>query len=168
VLALAESSGSLVAAARPGPVVIRLGNAAYPDDWRRPTLEDTPLPTGAGTIAAEFRIPSAGAYEAWLLGSVRPEVELTIDGEAAGTVRHELNNEGQYVRLGAAELDAGVHEAAVRFAGADLHPGSGGRAVPVGPLSFSRSDPADSRLVRVRAGDARRLCGRQWDWIEAG
>ena len=168
VLALAAGSGSLVAATRAEPVVTELDDVAYPDDWRRPTLEATPLPSGAGTLAAAARVPGAGEYEAWLLGSVRPQVELTIDGEPAGSVRHELNNEGQYVHLGSASLEPGVHEVEVRFGAADLHPGSGGRAVPVGPLTLSRAEAADSRLVRVRATAARELCGRQWDWIEAG
>ena len=81
-------------------------------------------------------------------------------------MRHELNNQGQFVRLGAARLEPGGHELAISFGGADLHPGSGGVAAPVGPLILAAGDASSERLVRVAAGDAQRLCGRPWDWIQ--
>ena len=62
-------------------------------------------------------------YEVWIGGSLRPRVELRVDGEPAGSVRHLLNNEGQYVRLGAAELGPGPHRVEVEISGDDLHPG---------------------------------------------
>jgi hypothetical protein len=88
-----------------------------------------------------------------------------VDGQARGSVRHVLNNLGQYVLLGHAALDPGRHRLELDFGGPDLHPGSGG-APSVGSLVLSRGEAVDAELVRVDPRDARRLCGRAWDWIE--
>jgi hypothetical protein len=152
VRSLAAGAGRLVGATRPRPVVVRL-----------PQAESAPV----GAIAADARVRRTGEYEIWLGGSVRPAAELRVDGEAAGSVRHELNNLGQYVRLGSARLRPGTHRIEVEIGDADLHPGSGGVAGRVGPLALTRKEAADTRLVRVPAAAADRLCGRPWDWIEA-
>ena len=149
-------------------MVVQLSDAAVPDGWRASGREATVVPDGAGSIVTHARVGRAGDYEAWLGGSVRPRVELLVNGERVGEVRHELNNQGQYVRLGEARLASGTHRVEMRFAGADLRPGSGGRGTPVGPLVLSTTEAADSRLVRMPATAAGRLCGREWDWIEAG
>jgi hypothetical protein len=84
------------------------------------------------------------------------------------TVRHHLNNSGLFVPLGTAELAAGAHQVSIRIDDADLHPGSGGRPSPLGPLILTNSGPTEAAVVSVapdRAED--RLCGRSWDWIEA-
>jgi hypothetical protein len=64
-------------------------------------------------------------------------------------------------------LGAGDHVFELDFGRADLHPGSGGAASSIGPLMLSAAESAETRMVRVDAGHARRLCGRAWDWIEA-
>jgi hypothetical protein len=166
VLALAERGERLLAAGRPRPLVVSLGTTDHPAAWEVPGLPETPAPAGAGSIVADVDVQREGDYEVWLGGSVRPSVDLLVDGREVGSVRHELNNQGQYVTLGSAALERGGHQVEVRFSGSDLHPGSGGQAVPVGPLVLSEADAADSRLVTVPAGDARELCGRPWDWIE--
>ena len=112
------------------------------------------------------RLGRAGVYEVWLRGSVRPAAAVLIDGEAAGEARHQLNNAGQYVSFGEVELGAGSHRVELHLGGADLHPGSGGAREATGPIVLTRSEAADSRLVRVRPEAAERLCGREWDWIE--
>ncbi len=165
VRALAQRGG-LVAAAGPRPVAVPLAGAEYPSSWAVAGSPKTPIPDGAGTLSARVSLSRSGDYEVWLGGSVRPEVELEVDGEPAGEVRHELNNQGQFVRLGAAQLEPGEHELAIRFGGADLHPGSGGVGGPIGPLILAAGDASSERLVRVAAGDAQRLCGRAWDWIQ--
>jgi hypothetical protein len=65
------------------------------------------------------------------------------------------------------ELSAGRHELELRFEAADLHPGSGGRVEPAGPLVLSRAEPGDARLLRLPADRAQELCGRRLDWVEA-
>ena len=94
-------------------------------------------------------------------------MRLEIDGEAAGEVRHQLNNLGQYVLLGESLARAPARTPwRSGSAVADLHPGSGGAAGAVGPLVLYPAGAADAELVEVAARDARRLCGRAWDWIE--
>ncbi len=166
--ALAGPEGTLLAATRPGVAVASLAEASYPASWATPETADRPVPTGAGDLVARLHVSDPGEYEVWLGGSVRPDVALAVDGRRAGEVRHQLNNEGLFVRLGEASLGPGVHEVTVRFGGADLHPGSGGSGYPIGPLVLSRSDASRTRVARVPASVApRRLCGRPWDWIEA-
>lgn len=116
-----------------------------------------------------LRVPRDGRYEAWLKGSVRGSVELLVDGEKIGEVRQQLNNDGDFLHMGEARLAKGTHEAELRFGGADLHPGSGGFPRPqTGPLLFSPvAAEAGGAIVSVGVDEARELCGRRWDWIEA-
>jgi hypothetical protein len=169
VVALARSAprGSLVAATRRAPTVVSLSSAAYPDGWRLPGLPAHPQPRDRGQLAVSVDVRRPDRYTVWLGGSVRPRVRLLVDGDAAGTARHVLNNSGQYVRLGTARLSAGEHEIELDLGGADLHPGSAGAVSSIGPLMLSAAAAADTRLVRVDGDQTRRLCGRAWDWIEA-
>jgi hypothetical protein len=82
-------------------------------------------------------------------------------------VRQDLNNYGEYVPLGAANLTAGAHTVSLTFHGSDLHPGSGGVAQPIGPLGLTDEDAAATRISYFPASRADQLCGRPWDWIEA-
>ncbi len=163
----AGQGGSLAAALRTSPIAVGLQDTNYPPSWLSPDLVGSLLPTGAGTISTVVDVPAPGDYEFWLGGSVLSGVELRVDGERAGSVRHEINNTGQYILLGDASLEPGAHSVQMRFQGADLHPGSGGKPFPIGPLIVSQSGAADSQIVRVPADDAGQLCGKPWDWIEA-
>ena len=118
-------------------------------------------------MRAPVEIPEPGRYEVWLEGSIRSEATLRVDGQRAGAVRHVLNNAEQYVRLGETGLGKGRHLLELDLGDADLHPGSGGGPAAIGPLVLSRGEAADARVVRVDPRQARRLCGRAWDWIEA-
>jgi hypothetical protein len=164
----AEPRGRLAAVGRAPVEAISLPRTRHPDAWeplRRPARM---LPTTPGTIEAEVNVTGRPAeYEVWLGGSVRPEVDLEVDAHPVGEARHQLNNDGVYVLLGRARLDRGRHALAIHFHGADLHPGSGGRPAPIGPVVVSSQDAADTRVSSFRPSQARRLCGRPWDWIEA-
>jgi hypothetical protein len=164
--ALAGQEGELVAAGRAEVIVASLAQADYPAGWSGTAAE--PIPDGPGTVTTTVDVPRAGEFEVWLRGSVRPRAELLVDGTPVGEVRHQLQNAGLYTLLGEARLDEGTHEVSVRFHGADLHPGSGGAARPIGPLVLSDSDASEAALATVPTALAeRRLCGREWDWIEA-
>lgn len=132
---------------------------------RRPNIV-VPL-SETGSMVARMRVPSPGRYEVWLGGSVRSEADLFVDGHAAGSIRHELNNSGEYVLLGRPRLRAGPHLLRIVVHGADLHPGSGGQPGPIGPLVLSSQDAAQTRVRYVPSGRAREICGRSWDWVEA-
>ncbi len=169
VLALARAagpSGRLAAVRRDPVVVVPVSVTRHPQAWSSPDYESALVPDSAGTLEAEVRLTQPGDYGIWLGGSVRPQVDVLVDGEPAGSVRHQLNNFGQYVRLGGASLGPGAHTIAVRFHGSDAHPGSGGGAEPIGPLSLSLEEAADTKLAYFDPTDARKLCGRRWDWIE--
>jgi hypothetical protein len=163
----AGPNGTLVAAERTPVVVAPLEDADYPVSWAVVGEGEQVIPPGAGDLTTMVSVSRAATYEVWLRGSVRPKVELLVDGAVAGTVRHLLNNAGLSVLVGEARLTPGEHEITVRFHGADLHPGSGGAARAIGPLVLSDADAADAGVTVVAAANAeKRLCGRSWDWIE--
>ncbi len=113
-------------------------------------------------------VPRTATYEAWLKGSARGAIALYVDGSKVGEVRQQLENDGGWLELGRTRLGAGHHRAALRFGGADLHPGSGGFPRPeTGPLLFTPAGEEAGRLVSVPIAESSRLCGRPWDWIEA-
>lgn len=115
-----------------------------------------------------LEVPRAGHYAAWLLGSVRGLDQLYVDGRKIGATRHQINNEGGYIYMGETQLSAGKHEAELSFGGADLHPGSGGFPRPqTGPLLFAPAGGEEGAIVSIPATEAQRLCGQDWDWIEA-
>lgn len=118
--------------------------------------------------SGSLRVPRAGVYEAWLMGSVRGAVDLYLDDQLVGSARHVLSNDGGFVPLGEVELSRATYRARLDFGGADLHPGSGGFPRPeAGPLLFAAVDERAGGLVAVPLEDAGRLCGRPWDWLEA-
>jgi len=167
-LAREAGPGGELAAVRRAPVrIARPRGTAHPSAWQWTGHPRSLLPVTAGALRASVRVAKPGTYELWLRGSVRPEVDLQVDGRPVDDIRHELNNEGEYVSLGRVRLDRGEHEVAVDFHPPDLHPGSGGEPSPVGPLVLSRQDVAATRISRYRVARARRLCGRRWDWVEA-
>ncbi len=165
--AIAARSGTeLIAARWPGPIQVPPHRAGYPDAWRVPGSPAHPQPLVPAAVEASVPIPRGGDYEVWLAGSVRPRVDLLVDGQAVGSVRHVLNNQGQYVRLGEHRLDRGKHRLVLDFHGTDLRPGSGGAPTSVGPLMLTRAEAGDANLVRYPPERWRQLCGRAWDWIE--
>jgi hypothetical protein len=166
-LAELAQGGTVSAASRSETVVVPMAAADYPTAWSNPGTPSVLSPSTPGDLNVSVDVPRKGLYEIWLGGSVQPRVELLIDGRPVGEVRHQLNNAGLYVRFGKAHLEPGAHRITVRFSDADLHPGSGGNPSSIGPLVLSDSDASDSTVVDVPATEAeRRLCGRQWDWIE--
>jgi hypothetical protein len=94
-------------------------------------------------------------------------VDVSVDGRRVTSMRQFLNNSGEYVPFGTVHLTAGTHTISMTFHGADLHPGSGGPAQPIGPLALTDQDAAAARVSYFPADQADRLCGRAWDWIEA-
>jgi hypothetical protein len=146
---------------------IPLQKTSHPRAWQWAGYPGSLLPVTPGTLEAEARVAHSGHYDIWLGGSVRPEVDLLVDGKRVGEVRHQLNNEGEYVLLGRPLLQPRGSSLAIRFHGVDLHPGSGGTPSPIGPLQLASGDAAKTRVVQIRSDQATKLCGRPWDWIEA-
>ncbi|HEX7256045.1 MAG TPA: hypothetical protein VF236_08980 [Gaiellaceae bacterium] len=98
----------------------------------RPTL----YPVSIGT-SVRVTVASSGRYEVWVGGSFRGRLTTIVDGREVGSARHRLNYDGQYVSLGTVALESGSHTVELRRAGSRLRPGTGGRALPIGPLALT-------------------------------
>jgi hypothetical protein len=157
---------TLAYAERPANVVVAASRTQHPGSWSNGTSE-TISPRSAGTASATVDLPAPSAWQIWLGGSVRGRMDVSIDGRPAGSVRHFLNNDGLYVELGSATLDAGRHTVELHYHGTDDHPGSGGRVSPIGPLILSPADPATEPVNLVPASRAGDLCGKRLDWVES-
>jgi hypothetical protein len=161
-----ENGGRLAVVFRPAATVLPLSGASRPSTWQADTRSGLLYPSRSGTLRANVSVPASGRYGVWLGGSFRRQLELSIDGRTVATRRHQLNHPGVYTPLGDIDLDAGRHAVSMRYSAANLRPGSGGVAFGLGPLVLSRY--TDALPVRyVQPADARSLCGRQLDWVEA-
>jgi hypothetical protein len=165
---------ALAAAAQPGDRLVAMPGAPT-IEVPLPEPEGTPgwavasgngqiVPTGDGTLVTHPDVAIPGRYEIWVGGSVRGELRLAVDGASIGTVRQFLNNHGQYMHLGNAELDSGRHTIELSYTESDLHPGSAAAPAPMGPLVLRSGGPY-GRLSSVTPAEASSLCNRQWDWI---
>jgi hypothetical protein len=160
------NGGRLAVVLRPPATVVDLSHASYPPTWKVDSGSAGAIdPSGAGTLEALVRVPSEGRYGVWLKGSFRRRLEISIDGRGVAIGHHELHA-GEYLPLGEVELGAGSHQVVFRYSAANLRPGSGDAPFPLGPLVLSRYT-ADVPVTYVKPSDARSLCGRTLDWIEA-
>jgi hypothetical protein len=166
-LAASAGPGDLLAAVSRGPVgALGLAGATYPSEWAEGASAGFPEPRDEGQLSGVVAWPGPpGPVDVWLGGSVRGGLTATINGAESATVRHELNNYGQYVFLGQANALAGPNQLTLDYSGPDLHPGSEGGGFPIGPAVLS---PAHESLAvsRFSPDDAGSLCGHRWDWIE--
>lgn len=163
----AGPGGTLAAVARDPVVVVPLTETRHPAAWNASQYQFALLPKTPGTLTAQVQIPQSGNYSIYLGGSVRPEVDLSVDGKEVNSTRQFLNNFGEYVPFGDVQLTAGAHTISLTFHGSDLHPGSGGPVDPIGPLALTDQDAAQTKISYLAASRADQLCGRPWDWIEA-
>ena len=111
-------------------------------------------------------VPLGGGYAIWMGGSIRNRLETAVDGEPLSDIRHHLDYAGQYTLLGMTELAAGEHVVTLVHSHGGLRPGSGVEESAPGPLVLSLGTP-DVPVTIVPVADARRLCGKRLDWIEA-
>jgi hypothetical protein len=148
---VAGEGGRLAAVVRPPVLVAEVGRST----GRKETVEAT------------VEVSRPGRYGIWLGGSFRDGLEARVDGRVIGDLRHRLDNEGGYSLLGETELASGTHAVTLRFSGPDLHPGSSGATFGIGPLVLSQTTAADAPLTFVAAAQARELCAKRLDWVEA-
>lgn len=167
VLSLAAKArrGDLLVAARPSRMVVldtaRVQRSpSWPAHPWMPGMVVTPTP---GSAAGRVRVGQGGRHEAWVAGSFGRGVEVLIDGQPVGAVEG-VNNIGQWLPVGEVVLDPGPHTLRLVRPGGNLEPGDGYQG-ELGPLVLQPVDN-DAALEQVRPRDARRLCGRVWDWIE--
>jgi hypothetical protein len=109
-------------------------------------------------------VPQSGEYTAWLAGDWFGDASISVDGREVGSRREELNWPGLYTDLGTVQLDSGEHRVELRNTTGGWRPGSGGTPFSFGPAALSLDD---ARTPVEGTGNARSLCGRRLDWIEA-
>jgi hypothetical protein len=162
---LAGPSGRLAAVRRPSVVYADLSRASYPSTWGLDS-SGALVPGAPGTVEVPMDVPSSGRYGLWLGGSYRDLLRVELDGRQIASVRDHLEHQGQYVELASAQLAAGRHVVLLRYGAPDWRPGSGGVQFGMSSLVLSTTS-ADLPVTYVRPSDARTLCGRSLDWIEA-
>jgi hypothetical protein len=164
---IAGPGGRLAAVVRPPATVVKLPATDHPVGWRTIERDDRLLvPARAGSLKTVVELRARGRYGIWLGGAYRRSLEVFVDGRRLYSRRHRLSHAEQYEPLGVAQLDRGRHRIELRYGKADVHPGSDGQAFPIGPLVLGRATAA-SDVTYVDSSDARSLCAKRLDWIEA-
>jgi hypothetical protein len=169
VLRLAQRAGPgghLAAAPRSPATAVALSSARYPDTWS-PDANGLLYPHGSGDLEATVDVGRRAGYVLWVGGSFRDRLRAYVDGRAVADVRNYLNGGGHYTRLGRVVLAPGRHIVRLRVDGPDLNPGSGGYPLGMGPLLMSTTTAAGAPVTVVDPKNARSLCGKRLDWIEA-
>lgn len=163
---LAGPSGRLASVARKPVIAVSLGQLPLPAGWQADSAGEVVPDASGGTLDTGVVARVAGRYSFWLGGSFRDRMRLLIDGKVVADMRHWLSEAGEYTPFGSAVLTRGPHRVTLEYQGSDLHPGSGGAQFGFGPLLLGRGGD-DPPVAIVPSADARRLCGRNLDWIEA-
>ncbi len=162
----AGPGGRLVGFTRAPVAAATLDSA--PPDWSLDTTSGTFVPGSSGTASGRVDLPVTGKWFVFLGGSTRGTATVSVDGVEIGSDSAEINNNGQYIEIGPADLEAGVRKVTVEYErGGLLTPG--GRTTPgfpLGPLVFASASAPD-RLIEVEASNYRELCDRRLDWVEA-
>ena len=161
---LGEGGRLLAAPAR--PVAVASVRVARPQGVWTASEGGSFQPSGAGQLEGTVEVAEPGRYELWVSGRVRSRLEAFVDGAAAGSERAELSYSGQFMPFGTLLVPAGAHRVALRYAGPDASPGSGGDEFPLGPAVLSTGS-AQAALRSYSPGRARAFCPQTLDWVEA-
>jgi hypothetical protein len=171
----AQDGGELLAYERANPIVLRGTDTTWPSSWTQDydasgQPEQALSATAPGTAVAHVLIPTGPhRYKLWLGGGFDRGFVVHVDGRLVGSVSNELNNLGDYNEVGEPfTLDAGTHTISITYPQPNLAPGNADSEnytslaeIALQPLG------TQSRLVTVKPSQARELCGRTLDWIEA-
>lgn len=167
---LAEAdNGQLATVERPPAIIIEPdGTVGAPTSFTRNGEDPQALYLyGAATLALPFTVPDSATYGVWVGGSFRSKLVASIDGRPVGSGRDQLNWPSNFTSMGEAQLRAGPHVLGIRYTGPDLWPGSAGLPpFGLGPFAVARGTE-DRPVTYVRPSQARSLCGKSLDWIEA-
>lgn len=169
VAAKANRPGDTLATVfRPPTILVSLSDTQHPRAWKTfPGLPGVIYPDTPGTLSTTVSIPVRGRYGVWLGGSFQRTLEIRIDGRSLGARRHQLSNNGVFTPFGDIDLTRGTHNVRLVYTAANLHPGSGGALFfYMGPLALGRHT-ANVPIERVAPANARSICGKSVDWVEA-
>lgn len=166
VRALAGTPGAVRLLAMPAarPLLIGAGEGAHPRRWSD-GAERLAL-AGAGSAKVMVAVPQAGEWEVWLGGSIAGPVTVAINGVRIGVVGYEAQEGPAYAPVGRARLQRGIYTISIRYPGGGWRPGRDGPPAIAGPLVLARRQP-EAQPFAVAPADARALCGRTLDWVEA-
>jgi hypothetical protein len=123
-------------------------------------------PPVSGESRVQVTLAAAGRYAAWLGGDWDGRSSISVDGHEVGALRMELNWTGVFSELGTVGLAAGRHVVTITSVRGGWHPGSAATPYTYGPAALSAVD-AREPVETVAPADARSLCGRRLDWVEA-
>ncbi len=142
------------------PGVVSLATATRP--------EAIPLgyPPASGARRVLVDLPESGPYTAWMGGDWYGLASISVDGRKVGGKREDLDWPGLYTDLGSIPLSGGRHLVTMRYDTGGLHPGSGQAPFAFGPGALTLENARDP-FVTLPPSQARGLCGKRLDWIEA-
>lgn len=162
--AQAGPDGRVAAVERPPNGVADL--TEHPSDWVPDPESKTLTPLSDGTATGRIQVPEDGRYRVWVGGSARGKVEVRVGGIAAGSARGLLNNNGQFIELDQIDLATGEQTVTITYErGGALRPATRDYPFGLGPVVIE--PVAEPKLVELPSAEARQLCGRSLDWIEA-
>ena len=155
--AAAGPSGLLAAAPRSESLVATFSNVARSAGFQTDAGGYLFPGRGAGTVALDVSVPSAGRYAFWLGGSFRDRLRLSVDG------RRDRRRAPLPLRSGLRAAGRGAADGRDPPRGARVRrprPASGKRRLPVRARP-ARAEPRRGRRARrVRAGEQRDLAVR--------
>jgi hypothetical protein len=123
-------------------------------------------PPLSGESRVQVTVPAAGRYIAWLGGDWDGRSSIAVDGHEVGALRMELNWPGVFSELGRTTLSAGKHIVTIHSERGGWRPGSAATPYSYGPAALSAVDTREP-VETIAPKDARSLCGRRLDWVEA-
>jgi hypothetical protein len=166
---VAGPNGRLAVVDRPSNVAVNLDGTAPGTPGRFGETGGLVIPTSVQSFPLAVNVPTAGNYEIGVDGSFQSGLELYVNGKRVASARNQLNWPSEYNPLAVVPLRAGSNRVELRYTGPDLHPGSAGTGTGfgLGPVIVGSADPAQLQVRYVTPADARSLCGKSLDWIEA-
>jgi hypothetical protein len=155
--------GRLVAVQRPRNLVWPVAPANLPRGWTR-LKGGAVAPERSGAVDIPILLRRGGHVRLWVGGSIRGTLSASIDGMRVGTVTSQLQNAGQWLDLGSANVERGAHTVSLAVTLGASRPGTGGDGFPLGPLLLQPQRPASDTVTT--AARAAAFCSRSLDWVE--
>jgi hypothetical protein len=170
VLRLAQEAGPtgrVAAVIRPSNIAVDLSGAPPGTEGGYGETAGLEDPSGSASWQIQLTAPATGDYEIGIDGSFRSRLELLVDGHKVASDRNVQNWPGNYEPLATVQLGKGTHRLEFRYDGPDINPGSAGSGYfGLGPVIVGRAGPG-LPVTYVKPANARSLCGKSLDWVEA-
>lgn len=167
LLLRARSTGARVrASVRTSPLYLIPGSRARTSAGsRRAALLPKHIRLGPGSVSTVPITVPAGRYRLWTQGEFARGFRYRLGARVIGDVSDDLGPISGWRYVGRAEVGAGDLELTMAGLGRAWWESGSRREDTAGRLAF---EPAEQRhrVLSVPGAQARRLCGRQLDWVE--